>query len=565
MSWRLLRAFAWLQWRLLVNGLRGGRRRDAVERFSRIGEVALPAAMILLMIPVLGGMAGAGAVAGWHIATNADHARLATAIASLLLLTPMAWLLMRPLLLAGQGGVERGELLRLLPVPTSFLRHLEVLKVATDPILLIFAPALLCIPIGAFAAGRPLLGLAALGAAMSFVAVLLGLGALVALATQLLLRNRQRGELAMLLFFLLLSVVGILPQLVDDRIAGRRRERPTPERSAPAHERHAIPGPVRVLPSGLYAATLRDAAASDGAGALVNLAALAGLAALVHAGAAPLHRRLLETPETGSAGRGAAAARVRTARLPLVAPATAAVAMVHVRTATRTVRGKMILLSPLVTSVLFAFVFSRRFADGTGAALQPFAIAGLAALIALANLSALTANQFAVDGGGLVVQLLQPLGDRQIVDGKAIGSALLLLAPLAPTMLGLALIFPSTHPALWPTALLAGLAALVVLAPLMAGVSAVFPKSADLGKLGKAGQPHSAAGLIAFFGQVLALAPGAAIVAVAWLALEKPWLAPVLAAAWVALAFGVNRLLTPLAARTLAARRENLALVATGR
>ncbi len=200
----------------MVNGLRGGRRRDAIERFSRIGEVALPAAMVLLMTPVVGGMAGVGAVAGWHIATNADHARLATAVASMLLLAPMAWLLMRPLLLAGQGGVERGELLRLLPVPTSFLRHLELLKVATDPILLIFAPALLCLPLGAFAAGRPFLGLAALGAALSFIAVLLGLGALVALATQLLLRNRRRGELAMLLFFLLLSVVGILPQLFDD-------------------------------------------------------------------------------------------------------------------------------------------------------------------------------------------------------------------------------------------------------------------------------------------------------------------------------------------------------------
>ncbi len=165
----------------------------------------------------------------------------------------------------------------------------------------------------------------------------------------------------------------------------------------------------------------------------------------------------------------------------------------------------------------------------------------------------------------MVAVLLQPLSDRQVVDGKALAWGVVLVAQLVPVLAVLALVFRAAHPALWPTAFLVGVAAELVLAPVMAVLAAVFPKSADLGKLGRSGQPHQAAGAIAFLAQVAALAPGAAIVAVAWLLLERPWLAPVVALAWLVVAAAVNRLLAPLAARTLAARRENLALVAVGR
>ena len=33
---RNLRAFVWLRWRLLVNSLRGGRKRDRLEEISRV-------------------------------------------------------------------------------------------------------------------------------------------------------------------------------------------------------------------------------------------------------------------------------------------------------------------------------------------------------------------------------------------------------------------------------------------------------------------------------------------------------------------------------------------------
>ena len=61
---RLLRAFAWLRWRLLRNGIRGGKRRDLGDRFSRISQVVVPALMFLLLIPSALGLGVLGLVGG---------------------------------------------------------------------------------------------------------------------------------------------------------------------------------------------------------------------------------------------------------------------------------------------------------------------------------------------------------------------------------------------------------------------------------------------------------------------------------------------------------------------
>ena len=39
---RILRAFAWLRWRMLLNSLERQRRRDALERFSHRRRAAGP-------------------------------------------------------------------------------------------------------------------------------------------------------------------------------------------------------------------------------------------------------------------------------------------------------------------------------------------------------------------------------------------------------------------------------------------------------------------------------------------------------------------------------------------
>jgi hypothetical protein len=48
---RSLRAFIWLRWRLLANGLRGGRRRDTIEQISRSLQLFMP---IILGVMSLG-------------------------------------------------------------------------------------------------------------------------------------------------------------------------------------------------------------------------------------------------------------------------------------------------------------------------------------------------------------------------------------------------------------------------------------------------------------------------------------------------------------------------------
>src|SRR5262245_66213743 len=66
---RSLGAIVWLRWRLLINSVRGGKRRDRMEQVSRAFAVAMPfilAAMLagsviaLAIVGFLGGRAVAG-------------------------------------------------------------------------------------------------------------------------------------------------------------------------------------------------------------------------------------------------------------------------------------------------------------------------------------------------------------------------------------------------------------------------------------------------------------------------------------------------------------------------
>jgi hypothetical protein len=570
----LLRAFAWLHWRLAVNGLRGGRRRDALERVSRITQVAAPALLAAAVIPAGLAFAVLATWGGWALVSTSAGAQIVPLVAGLLLLAPLAWFAIRPLVRAGQEGPERGELLRLLPIPTRALRHLELLRAGTDPLFLVVAPGIVLLPAGSLLGGRPGVAVAALAAGLAFIALLLAVASLVGVASQLLLRDRRRAELATLLFFLLLSISGLLPQLFaphrhrlpDERrppaaATGDRNAQRAPANAAP----ESLPVAIRVLPSGLYAAALEGAAAGSGVRASADVAILAALAVLAYAAGAPLHRRLLDTPEAATGTRTPRAARMASFRLAGVSPAVAAVALLQVRVVTRTTRGRMLLISSTFASALFGFVFTRDPASTPALLAQPYTLAGMAVLIALSNLSAVSWNQFATDASGLPLEFLAPIEDRQLVAGKAIGGTILLCVTLAPALVVLALVCRPAPVALWPAAFLGGLAAFAALAPVAAMISAILPRTADLSRLGSASQPHSGATILALLSQGLALVPTAGIIALAWLVLGNPWLAPLLTALWAGVALLVCRLLVPVAGRVLAARRENLALVAAGR
>ncbi len=560
MTLRLVEAFVWLQWRLLVNGLRGGRRRDTLERVSRWTDTVIPAAGAVMMIPALLLATAGGAFAGWSLAGDTRDAAGIALVLAIVLLLPLVWLLLHPLLSAGISGVERGELLRLLPIPASFLRHLELIRAALDPILLLSAAAALALPLGALVAGRPLVALVAIVAGAVLVACLACLAAALALGTQVLLRNRRRGEAATLVVFLVLSSMGVIPQFFDHN---HRAPGSAPATRATPEGEGEIPLALRVLPSGLYAAGLRDGATGHGRGAALNLGALAALAALAYAATATLHRRLLDTPETSGARAARGPVRVRMARWPGFSPTASAAATAQVRMLLRTVRGKMLVISPVFVSVLLALAFTRDVPAKFMA--QPLAIAALAVFIGLANHSSVACNQFAADGSALVLEFLQPIAERDLLVGKLAGSAVLFAGSLAVALAALGAIVPGASPALLLAALAGGLASHFALAPVNALLAAFFPKAVDLGKLGKAGKPHSTASLVGLPAQMVAMLPAAACILVPWLVLENPALAPLLTAAWAVAAWFLAVAALSLVARAVRARRENLALVASGR
>ncbi|TAM49954.1 MAG: hypothetical protein EPN53_07995 [Acidobacteria bacterium] len=571
MTLRLLRAMAWLQWRLLLNGLKGGRRRDSVERFSRWSDAAGPALAAVLLIPGALVMAAAGGFAGWMLASrpaSMDGVAFALAMG---FLAPILWFLLRPLAFAAHGGVERGELLRLLPVPSSFLHRVELVRAALDPIFLLFAAAALALPLGTLIAGRPLLTLVATVAGVLLLVFFACLSALLSLGMQILLRDRRRGELVTLLLFLGLSAAGVAPQFFAREprtepsrpaaaTAPARARRPAPAGPEPVFE---IPAALRFLPSGLYAGAV--AFGGRGGEAAADLVALALLAALGYAATATLHRRLLETPATAGPRAARAPMRVRTPRFPGLSAAASATATAQLLTVLRTVRGKMLLLSPLFTTTLFAVAFTR--GDGHHAEFlaQPATIAAIAVLIALANLASVTCNQFAADDRALVLEFLQPLAERDLLLGKLAASTVVFAAAVAIALVPLPVIFRGVSPALLLAVLLGGLATHFLLAPVNALLAAVFPKRVDLGRLGAAGKPHSVAALVSFAVQMAAALPAAACILVAWRVLGRPALAPVFTGALAIAAAIVAVAATPLVARTVVARRENLVMVAVGR
>ena len=404
MTPRLVKAFVWLQWRLLVNGLKGGRKRDSLERFSRWSDATLPAVATVMLIPAVLLMAAAGGFAGWTLASGSGREAGVAFVLTMGLLVPLFWLLLRPLVSAGLAGVERGELLRLLPIPTSFLRHLELIRAALDPILLLFAAAVLALPLGALVAGRPLVTLVAIVAGAVLLAFFACLSAVLSLGVQVLLRNRRRGEAATLVLFLVLSSIGVIPQLF---VRKDRASKPAPTTRSASKREFEIPVAFRFLPSGLYAVGLEDGSTGRGRGASLNLGALAALAALAYAASATLHRRLLDTPETSGSRASRAPVRVRTARWPGLSPIASATAAVQVRTLLRTVRGKMLIISPVFVTILFALVFTRGDMPSRFMA-EPAGIAAFVVFLGLANHSSVACNQFAADGSALVLEFLQP-------------------------------------------------------------------------------------------------------------------------------------------------------------
>jgi hypothetical protein len=555
---RLLRAFAYLRLRLFVNGLRG-RRRDALEQVSRISRVLVAAIVVATIVPasaVLAALAFAGA-RGLALG-NPRAAPVLLGIRAVLMVVTLTTVL-SPIIRFG-GAAASMTRLALLPIPRRALHAVELLTQLADPWILAVLPGLIAIPAGFLAGGDPaaaLVAVAAGAAGAALVALLAALGSAASVASALLFRNRRVGEVALIGVVLLLTCASYLPIVLQH----------ASDLGRPSAGGLGIAGALTsrwtaAFPWELYARAVEGVAQPrTGLPWLPVAGLMAGMLVLSGVSRAALGRLLDAPPDMrrkGSPGRSAMPA------LPLLTPAASAVAWATMRLIQRSVRGRVILFTSPLPSLMMGLLWGRSSASSLLAADGGFLLLGVGSMLTLFSLQTIFANQWAVDRAGLTLAFLSPLSDIDLVVGKAVGISLVGLVPLSLVLAVALALHPSGSPLAWSGELLLIAATFVAMTPLEALLAAIFPASCDSMKL-RAGNPHPLATTLAMLATVAAgTACGGAFVLVLGMTQSG---GAVLMTGLVALAAAIAlaALTLPLVARMVAARRENLAMVAQGR
>lgn len=567
----LFRAFAWLRWRLVMNGFVRTSRRDRLQRLSLALESLGPILAALLLGPALLAAAGVGLLAGWMLGSGDARAAIVLTVLRFVALASLVMALAAPLLSA--GGRHPADLVRLLllPIPRRALYASELAAALADPWVLVTVPVFLLLPVGSVLAGRPGAALAAAAAGGLFLLVLSGFSLFGTTLTQLLLRRRRVAELlGIILAFV--PLVFALPGMLDRE--ARRADRPGPpvraERSSQPTRALVEPadGWLALVPSELYTAAVAQAPAQPRAAALALVGLLVGAAAAQTLSWCA-YRRLLASPASGTSGERHRAVRLWSQRLPGLSPGASAVATATIRLVLRTPRGRVILLTPLALAAFFAVPVAatgRGLAIGSATVDPGFGLALAVALLSLVAAGPVALNQFAIDGPALSLQMLAPVADRDLVAGKAVAVGLVSGVPTLAGLATAAAIVPPTSLASWLGLVAAVLGTLGLLAPIWSMLSAAFPRTATLASLkSSASNPHSAAHFIGLGALAGSVAPPATLAAFAVGLLDRAALVPSLLALWAVVACLVGRALFGPATALFRRRREPLALVAQGR
>ena len=566
---RFLRAFVWYRYRVLRNAFRARGGRDGLERASRMGAVIAPVVIALLLVPLTLGLSVLGALGGWAFAADEEAGKFALLVARALLGMVTAVTVLGAVVRSAGGSISSMTRLTLLPIPRRAILVSEILAGVTDPWIAVPLPALLLFCVGLLVGGLPGTALVAAVATILLVLTLVTLAAALSFVVQLLFRDRRRGEVLSLVGAVALAMAGFLPLAMHETFDDRRLGRSEAAREFAADGRTGgLLVVTQVLPSEMWARAVRATAGGRPVDLLAGMAGLAALGGTLFAVASAAHRRLLDSPAAGSGRRGARLRATGGPRLPLLSPRVAAVAWVQMRALLRTLTGRMAVFLNPVLVLLLALVFPRFTRE---LPLEGFPIdrgvlfAAVGGVFTLISVERLLLNQFAVDGAGFTLQMLSPLSDREIVRGKMAGGAVLgalsyaiLLVFLVPVTGGL-----SPIPLL---AVVLGLVSVyVVFAPLAAILAAILPKAADLNRMGNPSNPHGLANLVGFLMAKALCAPPAALFFFGAVLRGSDALGCALVATWTAVACAVSLPLVRLAAATLTARRENVAMVAQGR
>jgi hypothetical protein len=338
---RILRAFAWLRWRMLLNSLERTGARDAVERFSLAIEKLGPIMAGVLMIPSGLLLAAAGAAGGFALARGDEHS-LFFEIARYLLLAVPVFCIVGPLLMPAADRTNPVRLL-LLPISARTLYVAQASAAFGDVWILIMLPLVLFVPIGLIAGGAFVAAVVAVAGGVLLVVVMIGISALSTSLLHLAVRDRRRGELLALLFIVVIPAVSMLPGLLQSGRHRARVEGGTEVRTtlrAPEWAAAAGAWVKTVYPSELYVTSTREAARLDLMPAATRLAMLAATGLALHALGMFVFGRVLASPGSTGARRQAAPMNAVWGRtLPGLSAGASAVALAQLRLALRTPRG----------------------------------------------------------------------------------------------------------------------------------------------------------------------------------------------------------------------------------
>ncbi len=571
---RYLRALMWLRWRMLMRSLSRGRGRDIVERFSLAAQTLVPIIAIILMVPAALGLGAVGFLAGFWAGQPAGATMLT--VVHITLMFACGFTLFAPLVFPASSEASGQLRLLLLPIPRGVLYFLQMLGVLADPWLGILLPLFVGIPIGFALSGRPLGALVTLVCGIGMIAIVVGLAMLSASLLQLLLRNRRRGERAMVAAMLGFMLISMLPSFLvpdfDDARERRRSERPGRlERQGDGDRstrplRRVLSGVGLALPPGQFTAAARAASAGRAGAAAGWTGALMLATFALHAVAWRAYRRLIETPATSGPRRTRDRAGSTRRQVPGLTAGASAVAWAFARLCFRTPRGKIVIFGVVMTLPLLWVLMVRTAEFPLLFTLRPGLSIGIFGLgIMLLSLGPLSLNQFACDGAGLTLQTLMPISDRELLIGKAVGGALVLLGP-AVVVLGIGIAAsPSTPVSLWFALMMGTAATYAVLAPINAMLSAIFPRKVNLASIGRDSNPHQAANFLGFVSVVAAAAPAALAAAAGALLFRSAGITALLVGVWAVVAVAIASLALRLVERLVARRRENLLFVAQGR
>lgn len=593
----LLRAFLWLRWRSLVNGL-ASRRRETSRALGAWAEVLGRGLLWITAGSGALGLAAGALFVPWALAPERDLAARAGIL--LVLRVGLAVFTLVVLVVPAFQGFSAGSFgrtrLLLLPVHGRVLHAVEVGSHLADPWILMVVPALAVVGVGTLAVA-PAAAPVTLVAGAFFVLAVAGLSTCASFGVELLLRDRRRAEAAGGVLLVLWLVGVMVPGLLD-------RGRETPEEGTPAAEAPApeeklapdgtegaaergsgypepiqdaddltrFPAWLQVLPSEAYARALALSAAGRPAAALLPTVLLGLVAYGVFGLSRLLWRPLLASPEV-SETRVGSGAPPRPLRIPGLSAAASALGWAQLRGVLRTVTGRLGLVLAPVGTLLFVFVMRTELSGAAEGAEEGLAarvaslppgvkgalLAFAASLFCVLGLQAVLLNQFAVDGPGFTLTALSPVEPRDHVLGKAAAGGVLVLAQVLLAT-GVVVSFDPAVLPLWPAVLLGAVSVYALLAPANAWLSMLLPKAVDVGRLGKRAQPNQVAALVGMFVTPMAALPALLVSGGTYVATGSALAVSVAALAWAAVALFAGYGLLLLAARLLPARQESIVL-----